>query len=323
MRFLKQTLLVLSIMAVLFTGCSKDDDNNNFKLGDKNGILLVTFGSSYVAPQSTFNTIEEATKAAFPGEEVRWAYTADQVINTLRKGEGQVDPKDGKNLQKDLDNPEAALLKMIIDGYSKITLQSLHVIPGAEYDDLVDIVEKVKKQYPGLQCSIGKPLLNASDDVKEVAKILVNKFKTQNENGTPVLFMGHGSHFHPNHSRYVDLQAEFKTLAPKFFVGVVEDNHNADKKQEAPVIGGILPKLAKLTPKPKNVIITPLMSIVGDHSENDMNGESPAGTPVEEMSWRDRLVKEGYTVKSELKGLGDYPELTAIWIKHLKEAKIK
>ena len=55
-------------------------------------------------------------------------------------------------------------------------------------------------------------------------------------------------------------------------------------------IGGILTKLAELDPQPTNVTISPLMSIAGDHANNDMNGTTGETDP-EEQSWRKRDLK--------------------------------
>jgi len=81
---IRKVLLTLSAAALLFTSCDSDDDNNEFKLGDKEGILLVTFGSSYEAPQATFEGIDKSAKSKFAGEEIRWGYTSDSSPNKLR-----------------------------------------------------------------------------------------------------------------------------------------------------------------------------------------------------------------------------------------------
>lgn len=319
MRIFKQTLLVLSMAAVLFTGCSKDDDDNEITLGDKNGILLVTFGSSYEAPQETFNTIDAAAKAKFPSVEVRWAYTAEIILNKLRQGNGE-GTLNGEII--DNDNPEEALIQMVKDGYSKITVQSLHIIPGEEFDDVIETVEKVKKQFPGLECAIGKPLLDSPEDLTEVAKVLAGKFKAETAANQPVCLMGHGTPEHENHNRYAQLEDELQKLSPMFYIGVVDENTVLSEEENAPLIDGVLPKIKSLNLTAKKVTISPLMSIAGDHANNDMNGVTHSAD-LEEQSWKERLEGEGYTVTSVMKGLGDYPEINAIWMKHLEAVRIQ
>jgi sirohydrochlorin cobaltochelatase len=62
-----------------------------------------------------------------------------------------------------------------------------------------------------------------------------------------------------------------------------------------------------------------MMSIAGDHANNDMNGNTGETDP-EEQSWRERLEAEGYQVTDVMKGLGDYDEIVAIWMQHLSDA---
>jgi len=310
MNFIKKPLILLSVFAVLFTSCKKDNQEEEFVLGDKNGILLVTFGSSFPDPQTTFNTIDKATKAKFENVEIRWGYTSEIILNKLRQGNGEGSLS---GVVIDNDTPEEALTKMVKDGFSKITVQSLHIIPGEEYDDMVATVKKIEAEYPGLQCAIGKPLLDSQEDLEEVAKIMADKFKSEIEAGQPVCLMGHGTPHHENHKKYAELETELQKLSPLFFMGTVE---------KAPMIDDILVGIEALNSEVKEVTITPFMSIAGDHANNDMNGVTDSDI-IEEQSWIERLENEGYTVNSVMKGLGDYPEINAIWMKHLEAVKIK
>jgi len=311
-NFLK-SLLVAGVALSALTACDKDEDDNNVTLGDKDGILLVTFGSSYEEPQATFTNIDNVAKAKFSGEEIRWGYTSDIILNKLRQGNGE-GSLNGQII--DNDTPEEALKVMIEDGYSKFSIQSLHVIPGEEYDELLETVEKIEEEYEGVEIAVGAPLLSTQEDIIAVAKFLADKFSAEVTNG-PVLFMGHGTP-HEADGQYVKLQTELHKLNANFFIGTVEGiGFDAGKTS----IDGLITKLAALTPKPTNVTITPLMSIAGDHANNDMNGVTGETDPAEQ-SWKERLEAEGYTVNTVMKGLGDYDEINAIWMSHLEAVKI-
>ncbi|WP_083631219.1 sirohydrochlorin cobaltochelatase [Labilibacter marinus] len=311
MNLIKKAFCVCGAAALMFTSCEKDDTTKPITLGDKEGILLVTFGSTYEAPQATFNNMDKAAKTKYAGEEIRWGYTSTDILNKLRKGLGE------NGIQKDNDTPEEAMTQMVKDGYAKFNVQSLHVIPGEEYDELLEANEKVEKEFPGVEIVVGKPLLDSDEDIKVVAKILANKFNDLVTMG-PVLFMGHGTP-HAADDRYLKLDAELKKLNANFFVGTVEGiGFDAGTTS----IGAIVTKLQALTPQPTSVTITPLMSIAGDHANNDMNGNT-GEIDVNEQSWRERLVGAGYTVNSVMKGLGDYDEINQIWLNHLEAVKIK
>ncbi|MGQ1908158.1 sirohydrochlorin cobaltochelatase [Marinifilum sp. RC60d5] len=314
MNFLKKTFLVLGASALLFSACDSDSNDDEKKLGDKEGILLVTFGSSFPDPQITFDNVDKAAKEKFSGEEIRWGFTSDLIINKLRKGNGE-ESLAGKVI--DNNTPEEALKLMIEDGYSKFTVQSLHVIPGEEFDELLEATEKIEKENAGVEFSIGVPLLKTDEDIAAVAKVMAAKFANEVAAG-PVLFMGHGTP-HEADGQYPKLEAELQKINENFFVGTVEGlGFEAGKTS----IGGILAKVNAISPKPSSVTITPLMSIAGDHANNDMNGRTESSDP-EEQSWRERLEADGYTVNCIMKGLGDYSEIREIWLEHLEDAKAK
>lgn len=50
----------------------------------------------------------------------------------------------------------------------------------------------------------------------------------------------------------------------------------------------------------KTVWLAPFMLVAGDHAKNDLGGD-------EEDSWASMLRKEGFTVKTHLRGLGKSP----------------
>ena len=303
---------MLVASTLLFASCDDDDDKKEFKPGDKEGILLVTFGSSYEAPQATFANMDQAAKATFVGEEIRWGFTSDLILNILRKGEGE------NGIQKDNDTPQEALKKMAEEGYGKFTVQSLHVIPGEEFDELVEAVEDFKDEYEGVEVSVGRPLLDTDADITAVATVMAAKFAAEVTDG-PVLFMGHGTP-HEADNRYAKLETELQKINANFFVGTVEGIGFEKEGTEGTSIGSILERVNAISPKPTTVTISPLMSIAGDHANNDMNGNT-GETVVEEQSWRERLVGAGYTVECVMKGLGDYNEINAIWMSHLQTAK--
>lgn len=311
MKKINRTVAYFLMALAGFTACSDDDENSSVVLGDKEGIVLVTFGSSYEAPQQTFTNVDAQAKTAFPGEEIRWGYTSDIILNKLRQGNGEGSLN---GVIIDRDTPEECFEVMVQEGYSKFTIQSLHVIPGEEFDELQEAVEDLETKYPGVECLVGNPLLTSDADIKQVAEIMADKFKDAVAEG-PVCFMGHGTS-HTADAQYLKLQTELQAINPNFFVGTVEGIGFEDGTTS---IGGIINELATLSPKPTKVTISPIMSIAGDHANNDMNGNTGETDP-EEQSWRERLEAEGYQVTDVMKGLGDYDEIVAIWMQHLSDA---
>ena len=57
------------------------------------------------------------------------------------------------------------------------------------------------------------------------------------------------------------------------------------------------------------VVLRPMLVVAGDHANNDMAGD-------EEDSWKMILTGAGYEVECVLEGLGQVPEIQAIYVEH-------
>ena len=259
------------------------------KAETKKGILLVTFGTSYPEAHVAFNNIENRVKSEFPEVEVRWAYTSKIIRKILKKRGEQID------------SPAEALAKMGEDGFTHVAVQSLHIIPGEEYDNLKLTVEAFNKMPKGIQqIKIGTPLLYADADNQKLATFIANQFKTELDKNTALLLMGHGTH-HPSNIYYPGFQYYLSQKSDKYFLATVEGY---------PSLDNVIPKLKE--EGIEKVVLTPFMSVAGDHAQNDMAGD-------EEGSWKSVLEKEGFEVEVILKGLAEYNKVVDVWVEHLKE----
>lgn len=262
--------------------------NAHKKNEPKKGILLVTFGTSYPEARKAFDNIEEEVKAAFPKVEVRWAYTSKIIRKILKKRGEQID------------SPAEALAKMGEDGFTHVAVQSLHIIPGEEYENLKLTVNAFNKMPKGIKVAkLGKPLLFVHNDNEKLATFLSNKFEIKTDKKSAVLFMGHGTH-HQANIYYPGFQSYLNLNSDRFYLGTVEG---------FPMLEQIIPRLK--AHDIKKVVLTPFMSVAGDHAKNDMAG-------VEDDSWKSVLEKEGFETEVVLKGLAEYDEVVAIWVEHLK-----
>ena len=73
-------------------------------------------------------------------------------------------------------------------------------------------------------------------------------------------------------------------------------------------VGTLLETLKKAGKEDDTVVI-----VVGDHASNDMAGE-------EDDSWKVMLDKAGFTVKTDLRGLGMVDAWADIYVRHLADA---
>ncbi|MBP8830602.1 MAG: sirohydrochlorin cobaltochelatase [Desulfobacter sp.] len=253
----------------------------------KKGILLVAFGTSEASAKVSFQHIEAKVKKAFPGVDVRWAYTS-HIIRHKLAGQGDI-----------ILSPAQALAKMMDEGYTHVAVQSLHTIPGEEYHELAMTVNGFKAMPGGFdRLILGFPLLGAQDTVaKAVDAIFATLPKARKANDAVVL-MGHGTH-HPGNIYYSAMNWQLQQKDPNIIMGTVEGY---------PELGDVIAWLKER--KTGKVWLMPFMSVAGDHAKNDMAGD-------EEDSWKSRLTKAGFSCQTVLKGTAEYDEFTDIWVEQL------
>lgn len=258
-------------------------------MNNKNkAILVVSFGTSYEETRKKcIESIENKIKDEFEEYEVRRAFTSGMIISKLRKRD---------NLY--IDNVEEALNKLKLEGYKEVYVQSLHLIPGDEYDKVCEGVQKFNSDFE--KVIIGRPLLYSSDDYKVAARALETQLPERSIDKAVVL-MGHGSEHYAN-SAYPCLQY------------VLEDeginNVHIATVEGYPELGSIINKLHKKNIK--EVTLMPYMLVAGDHAQNDMASD-------EEDSWKSILVREGFKVNIYLHGLGENEKYQDIFVEHLRD----
>ncbi len=260
------------------------------KKPEKQGILLVAFGSTIPEAQVSFQSIESSVKKAFPGVPVRWAYTSRIIIRKMAK--------EGRQLA----TPEEALARMMRENFTHVAVQSLHTMPGQEFDGLLDNVQRFAGMSKGLRkVSVGYPLLNTNADMARVTEAILTVIPKERMKNEAVVLMGHGSR-HPADVYYAALAYRLQKKDPNIFVGTVEGWPTIDDiKTDL--------KMRSIT----KAYLMPLMSVAGNHARQDMAGPEPD-------SWKSILEKQGIQCVPVLKGTAEYPEFVDIWVDHLRTA---
>ena len=178
-KFYLMAALVAATTCTGFTSCSDDDDAESTvnpatrvvaetKKYDT-AILLCTFGSTYNESLDVYNEIIADFRKQFPQTDIYMSFTSRTCIGRAEASTGEARYK--------LDQ----WLKAIGDaGYTRVAVQSLHVIPGEEYLSLMNT--DIKKNfmidwYPHIDVLKGANLLSTDDDTDEVAQVLYNHYK--------------------------------------------------------------------------------------------------------------------------------------------------
>lgn len=308
-------LLALLGLGLFFSACDNDEKTLKkeiVKIDKKHddALLLVTFGSTWDEPHKTYEKMIAAYKAEFPNKDIYVAFTSTTCITRW-----------GAKTNQYFATPDKWLEAMEKHNYKNITVQSLHVIPGQEYLLLKDkYVAEFKKAHPEIPVTLGDALLVSDQDIQEVGDVLINAFKSQLDKGEAVAFMGHGnpeSEYDNANASYVKIQDYMhKKYGKTMLVGTVD--------YEPMLIDKVLEQMKQDVTAGSVVNLSPLMSIAGDHANNDMAGDIDTEAAENEQSWKIQMRKAGYKIEQHnciLKGLGDYPEIVNVWIRHTKEAK--
>lgn len=290
-KLLSVVVIAVLSMSMLLTGCGEKKDSGNAKASSDKEILVVSFGTSYSNSRHvTIGAIEDAIREAYPDYQVRRAFTAQIIIDKLKKEE---------NIE--IDNVKQALDRAVANGVKTLVVQPTHLMNGLEYNDLKKELDKYKDKFDKI--ALGKPLLTSDEDYKQVIAAITNDTKEYLDGETAICFMGHGTEADSN-KVYATLQEKLKAAGYNdYFVGTVEAKPSVDD----------LIAQVKESGKYKRVILQPLMVVAGDHANNDMAGDG-------EDSWVSKFKAAGFEVKPVLRGLGQNYDIQKIYLEHLKAA---
>lgn len=292
MRFVSGPRTALAVVLALLLSCLPAYASHDGAKAPKKGILLVAFGTSVPEAKVAFENVERMVKAACPDVPVRWAFTSN-IIRRKLAGEGVQCPP----------SVPTALAGMLDEGFTHVAIQSLHSIPGEEFNEKVLDVAEAFRSFPGgfAGLSVGLPMMTSPADMERVADTVLASLPEGRKKGEPVVLMGHGTH-HPGNIYYPALQWYLAQRDPDVLVGTVEGTPDLDY-----VRAGLKARGAK------TVWLMPLMAVAGDHARNDMAGS-------EADSWKSVLEADGCSVWPVLKGTAEYESFGAVWIEHLKAA---
>ncbi len=276
---------------------SADDPLNADDIGE-NELLVVSFGTSFNDSRAEdIGGIEKALQAAFPDWAVRRAFTAQIIIN-------HVQARDGEKI----DNVAQALDRAVANGVKKLVVQPTHLMHGAEYDELIGVLEGYQDRFEAVE--VGEPLLGQvgadatviNADKEAVARAVVAEAAVPED--IALVLMGHGTS-HTAKVTYSQMQAQMDQLGYKnVFIGTVEGEPE-ETACEA-VIEAV--KEAGFT----KVVLRPLMVVAGDHANNDM------ADPEDEESWLSMFTAADAfeSIDCQIEGLGRIADVEALYVAH-------
>ncbi len=262
---------------------------------NKDAILVLSFGTTYKDSRAkTIDKTVAAIQAAHPNQKVVTAFTSHIIVDRIKAKEGLTIP-----------TPEQAMAQLKKDGYTRVAITTLDVIPGMEYAYDTAIFDLYKNDFKRM--TMGTPILywmgqeDQRDDLAEFVQALSTQFPKIGKKDA-VLVMAHGTP-HPANAYYAVLQDRLDAAnVGNVFVYSVEGWPHLDT---------VIPQLkAKGI---KNVTLMPMMMVAGDHANNDMAG-------ADADSHKSILEKEGFKVTPYIHGLGENEAVRNMFVERANEA---
>jgi sirohydrochlorin cobaltochelatase len=254
------------------------------------GIVLAAFGATTDGARAGLETLVEAVRTVYPEATVALAYTSLTVRRHLKR----------KRLAAPC--PAQALSDLRDMGASLAVVQSLHTVPGMEYEFLrAQALSFIHSRKGFIDVQMGASLLNTAQDVEAACQALASYLPGDLVQDEAVLLVGHGT-LHPAQARYLDLERLARRLRPWTTVSLLTGRP------------GLEESIVSLREQgARRVRIVPFMSVAGHHVHKDL-----AGSGVE--SWKSRLGQLGFEVSVTISGTAAHAPFARIWLDHLADA---
>jgi sirohydrochlorin cobaltochelatase len=253
----------------------------------KPAIVLAAFGTT-TAAFDTYQHFAAQVKKRFPDHEIRWAFTSHKVRRKVAQEKG-----------KKLQDLGTTLRELKAAGCNRVVIQSLHIVPGAEWDKKI---VQVSREIPGLKVALGKPLLSSRQDQERALQAVAQTFPKDLKD-TAVLLMAHGSPTPVGTATYQSFARLLRSHYQNVFLGTVEGKPTRKEAMDAV-------KKANVS----TVVLMPFMFVAGEHVAKDMLGNDPE-------SWKSELLKQkAYRLEAVKKGLGYQQGIVNIFLDHLAQA---
>jgi sirohydrochlorin cobaltochelatase len=259
------------------------------------GIVLAPYGTLFPPALATYRQIQATYERAFPGSPVRLAFTSHLMRKRLQEKEGI-----------SILSLQGALEEICDEGLRSVVVQSLQIVPGGEFHQVAMLARQLKDRTPTFsRLEIGLPLLSSLPDCRKVSSLIPalcsgGAYPRRPENEA-VLLVGHGTG-HGADALYSLMYQVIREEHENVFLGTIDG------------FCGIVSLLPDLLGSGMRIVrLLPFLLVAGGHAENDIFGQSPE-------SWKSTLVKVGYKVVADRRGLGDRAEIVSLFLEHTRNA---
>ncbi len=257
----------------------------------KKAVVLATFGTTYDQQGDPLALVKAEIAKRHPDLRQSVAYTSEHVRKTLHaKG-------------KEAQTLAGALAALSAEGYTHVAVQSLHVTPGLEYELAAETAKRFDNLPKGIRKTVtGRPLIGSHEDADRLSAVLLASLPKERTANDSVIFVGHGAQADSGSLAYPALLAMLRQRDAKTLIGTLEGPFD-----DSYALAAVKSNASK------KVWLVPLLTLVGDHAENDIFGD-------EKGSWKLLFIQEGITAEPVRQGLFSLPGVAAMFADHLDAA---
>ena len=244
-------------------------------------IILTAFGTTTRA-KDTYHYLESRIAPRFPDCQIQWAFSSP----TVRRGTASATTP----------LPSLADILFELRNPRRVVVQSLHVLPGHEFDRIGTEIKKFS-----VPVALGMPLLHEPSDFSRVVDSL--KALISQSGQEAALVLAHGTD-HPCRASYPLLQKILHDhIGTQVFFTTIE------KPTEAPE--SIIKKIHEAGYR--KVFCIPFLLVAGMHFLKDINGDH-------ESSWKNMLKEQQIEIELHDRGLAYLPGVGDIFSDHIETA---
>lgn len=270
------------------------------------GIILAAHGSRLPEAREALSAFTDMVADRHPDCVVRLARTMGDMHH-------------GRHLRPLLGvrSVDAVFLEMARLGVTRVAVQSLHVVAGGEYAEVLAAVGRARRGGNFAAVTVGGPLLPGAqagnavqrEALSQAARALLASLPPGRAPDDAVAVMGHGARG-PARETYDAFAAELSRLDPLVFFATL-DRDRAEAVRPDSNLGRL--RRAVAASGAGRVWLMPFFSVAGAHARRDLAGG-------EAHSWGGALAADGMTCLPLLAGLLELPRFEGIFLGRLDAA---
>ncbi|GFP74945.1 sirohydrochlorin cobaltochelatase [Clostridium fungisolvens] len=239
----------------------------------KKGLIVLSNGTADLEALDRYEQVIDNIDTSRYSEVIK-AFASDKIIGKL---------KTRYNISKP--NLRDGIEKLIKIGVEDITVATLFLIEGKEYEEAERLVKELREKYSNYSINITHAALIQQD--KHRSYEFIDRISPIINREYEIILVAHGTS-HQAQLSYYEFQ---KSLRDKGY-----ENIHIGTIEGEPSFEDIVNQLKKRNIK--RIVLQPFLFVVGFHGKKDLITDNP-------NSWKSRLIREGFEVFTSDKSLSE------------------